>query len=168
MMTTELQEFNTSKASYNETEYQMVKKISPKVICGQIKKCEEGDLMMVYGVISAIKIVQTNFSESIGFKGEIEAYAINNPNIIFRSAVVYLPEIATIPLQMALQEEKNVNCEFGFIIGKKNVETTSIGYEYTIKPILKPTETDSITRIKKIIAQKMDAQKTIGEIYEDE
>ncbi len=134
-----------------------IKKLSIKTVCGpvDVKKLiaapgEKMDLMQVLGNAVAIKNGTSSFGEWTALEGVFEATNIATGEISAAS-VLFLPDVALIPLRVALSAEGARGVEFAIKIGVKYVNDAKPGgsvYEYTWEPLLPPSDTDPISRLK--------------------
>lgn len=139
---------------------EIIKKISAKTVCGKIKQevlGKDGDdqdvigfrersLMRVIGVATGVRTGTTNFGEFVAFRGQFQATDLSTGKE-FRSSQCFLPDDVTgmIHAQLASGDTKAV--EFAFDIGIRPRDDLPIGYEYTSKPLLKPSENDPLTNL---------------------
>lgn len=125
----------------------LIKKITPKVLCGNVKKADEGELFKVFGIATGTKIGETNFGEWECLTGRFKA--ITPDGVKFESARLFLPEIGLDIVKAALVGDGNNAVEFALSIGKKNDDEVMIGYVYTVTPLITPEpESDPLLQLE--------------------
>jgi len=128
----------------------ILKKLNAKdILGGKIARPAEDDpekiLFDVYGLARRAEVVTTAFGDSMKFRGDFEAVN-SETGEVFRSTVMYLPELAADMLANAIGEGANA-VEFGFRIGMKPSDSP-VGYEYTIKPLVETRDSDALESIR--------------------
>jgi len=121
----------------------LVKKISSKLMCGVIRENEDGILYNVIGTATGVKTGQSNFGEWVALKGEFNAW---NDKVNVKSNVIFLPEVATIPLEAALKAGAK-HVDFGISV-IKGASDSVIGYEYSIKNIIPVKESNRLEDLR--------------------
>jgi hypothetical protein len=137
---------------------QLVTKLSAKTITGAIKPLLPRDadkniimgavvlLFRVYGIAHGIKKGESNFGPWVSFSGEFEAVGADGE--VYRSANLFLPEVAEQLLLPVVMSDKNEGgVRFAFDIGAKATEAT-VGYEYVVKPVVQIAENDSLAAFR--------------------
>lgn len=120
-----------------------VRKISTKLLCPKVKKEPEGYLYTVIGNAVGKKDGQSLYGSWVAFTGTFEAW---NREKSFRSNMCFLPQLASLPIEVALTgDDKAVS--FAFEVHKKNTDT-GVDYEYLIKTLLPNTTTDVLKELK--------------------
>lgn len=127
-------------------EMRLLKKISVSTVCGKIEDKTERALLHVYGVTHGVKQGQSDYGPWISFVGNFAAVNLETGEE-FRAGKLFLPEIAEIMLHSQLAEADSV--QFAFEIGIIESKKSAIGYEYTVKPLVKPQENDPLLAMKK-------------------
>jgi hypothetical protein len=131
----------------------VVRKIQAKGLVGNVKDAEEGTLYTVVGKATGLKGGESNYGPWECLKGDFIAQT--NDGEQYRGSQLFLPEIAHDMVAHQLKEG-NEAVEFGFIIGKKNDETSAIGYVYTCEPLFQPEpESDPILKLAKTASDKV-------------
>jgi hypothetical protein len=116
------------------------KKLSAKVVCGNVKDHDFGFLFRVKGIAIATKTVETQYGISTGLKGEF--VCTPDMSTFYVGPVLYLAEEAVLPIATQLQQEGVKKVEFSFDVYK--VESSApIGYEYEYRFVEKPSEMKS-------------------------
>ena len=134
-----------------------VKKISSKLLCGNVRNCDDGLLYSVIGNAVGIKTGTSNYGDWICFKGDFRAW---NDKHVVESNQIFLPEILSIPLEVVLKEKQAVS--FGVEVMKISTDS-SIGYEYQVKNIIPVKESNMLEDMR----QKFDACKDKAESETD-
>jgi len=125
-------------------EKSIVKKISSKLMVGNIVKADNGYLYSIIGKVTGIKTGESNYGSWIGFKGEFEAW---NDKVSCRSNLCFLPEIISIPLEVAVSN-KDEDITFGIEIHKKENDSV-VGFEYEVKTIIPLKESNMLSDLRK-------------------
>jgi hypothetical protein len=138
-----------------------IKKLSIKTVYGviDVKKLlaapgEKLDCMQVIGNVVSLKAGSSSYGEWTACEGMFEATNCETGEVSHAS-VLFLPDVALIPLRVALAQEGTRGVEFAIKIGVKYVNDAKPGgsvYEYTWEPLLPPDANDPITRIKAKLA----------------
>lgn len=133
----------------------LVNKISVKTVVGKIDKeikeiKEETPIMRVIGIATKATPKNTNFGVSVEFKGRFKATNIKTGKE-FVSGKMFLPRLAENLLEGEFVGGDTANeVKFGFTITVKPSDNT-IGYEYGVQPLLKPTENDPLALLEATI-----------------
>lgn len=138
---------------------QIVNKITMKVVMGRdVKECvikdDQIDLMQVVGVATKKEVFKSTFggevSESWCIFGEVKAKNLETGEMFYSPSRCFLPPLAAdlIAAQMDLTAQNSVR--WAFVLGVK-FSKAPIGYEYTVKPLLKPAENNALDNIEKEI-----------------
>jgi len=110
----------------------------------------EQHLLRIIGMTNGTKVINTEYGASTAFLGTFEATNVKTGEI-FRSSKCFLPESATGMLSVAV-DTSNGPVEFAVDIGAKP-SATPTGYEYTVKPLTAPSESDPLEMLKmKLVA----------------
>lgn len=118
-----------------------VKKISTKLMVGDVRKHEEDYLYSVVGKVTGTKTGTSTYGPWLSFKGEFRAW---NAKHIVESNIIFLPEILTIPLEVALENrQENDSISFGVEILKIKTDST-VGYEYQVRNIIPVKESNML------------------------
>ncbi len=131
----------------------IVKKISSKLMCKNVRDAKEGYLYSIIGKAVSLKRGQSNYGEWTCLIGTFEAW---NDEINVSSNQAFLPEIASIPLEVAVMDDTAKDISFGIEIWKVLDSESSVGYQYTIKNIIKNEEDNAMKKLRdKFVAQKL-------------
>jgi len=135
-------------------EIQLISKISAKTVCGKTEKPTKKELLYtVYGIASGLQTGETSFGTWEALTGEFEALNASDGSV-YRAGRCFLPGIAhsLVAGQLkALGEDQNKAVRFALQIGVQPSDN-KIGYEYTVTPVLKPTEDDAMGELRKLAA----------------
>lgn len=152
----------------------IVKKITAKGVCGDIKKLVnmhmvEGEipnnivinLFRIHGKCASYNTKSTDYGDSIQLKGTFVATSLLEEDKVYRSGSCYLPDIAADLVAGMLLDNEDVNSvEFAFDIAIKTDSSSVVGYVYEVTPLLEPQEDDSLSRL----ASSLPAMPTIKAI----
>ena len=129
---------------------QILSKITMKAIVGDIKAtlgdAAQIDLVKVYGVCTGSFVKPTTYGDSVGLKGEFKALNVAT-NEEFIAGVAYLPKSLTDLIANQISDEVT-KVQFAFIVGAKAAPKSSVGYEFTVKPLLKVEKNDTLALIE--------------------
>ena len=137
----------------------LLKKISSAHVFGEITAPAVGELRPIMRVIGHAKereVKTTTYGDATAFKGDFMATNVKTGEV-FRSGVMYLPDVATSLLNNAMDNNDGV-VEFGFevgvigIKGKKDNEPNK--YEYRCRPLVEAIENDPLALLAAKIEQK--------------
>ena len=133
-----------------------VKKLSVATVYGKIKLSELMDaknkdgfpVMRVYGSAVSIKKGMSSFGEWEALQGRFKAI---NPATgeASEAATLFLPTVALLPIQVALNVPDARGVEFAIDVRVKFSEESQTKYEYSWEPLLLPSEDDPILRLEK-------------------
>jgi len=90
----------------------------------------------VVGIARAMRYVETNLGQSVGFRGDWRAVRFADHEQ-FEATEAFFPSMIQGMLQAALSDEAGGEVKCAFDIGVK-WHAAAIGYEYTVTPIVKP------------------------------
>lgn len=141
----------------------IVKKISMKTICGKVSVKnlpDEGDkpLMRVIGQAKGIKTGTSDYGDWAALTGIFEATNIETGEV-YRSGVCFMPEIAQDMVIPALMQDSATAVDFAFEIGAEASEDSSVGYVYTIKPLIEAAESDPLRALSEQVQKSLPAPK---------
>lgn len=153
-----------------EQEINVISKLTTKTIGANPRRAsalKEGDksqisLYQVYGKGRMLKQKEGNNGEmTTAICGNFEAVNTESGEI-FRSGVLYLPKGITEFVEAAISKLKDEadSVDFAFEVFAVRADNP-IGYSYIAKPILKPTESDDLSNLRKLI-QDAKAQKALA------
>lgn len=148
----------------------LLKKLSVKGVCGNIKTPEPGvtvPLMVIMGYAKTLQVKPTLFGDSIGFHGDFKAIDVTTGEE-FRSGVCYLPDVAASLLSNALDVSGGSAVEFAFNIGiigvAPRVEGETGKYEYRCAALMNASENDPLRALEARLKQgRLDAPKASEE-----
>jgi hypothetical protein len=136
------------------TKIAIVKKLSGKVLVGQVKAyakdLQEGqsvDLFNVIGVASGLKHGTTNFGDFTALMGQFIAEPLVGAKAgqRFRTGQLFLPDVALNMVAPIVENlGKGESVELAFRIGITASETSSVGYEYNAEFLVQPKENDPL------------------------
>ena len=136
---------------------ELLNKISIKGVYGSIdvKSLHTGgakSLMRVLGVVNSYKVIATNFGDSVAFMGNIKATNLETGEE-FRSGKAFLPAIASVLIEGALNGEHAEGVQFAFDVGVKPVQDRQgkDSYEYTVKPLIDTADNDPLKLLEEKI-----------------
>lgn len=131
-----------------------VKKLSVATVYGKIdaKKVLTADapidLMTVYGVAVGTKSGTSNYGDWTALVGEFEAVNAETGEVS-QANQLFLPEIALIPLRVALERAQSVR--FAIKLQARaatNSKPGGVPYEYTFDSVLPPAEDDPMQALR--------------------
>lgn len=139
----------------------IVSKISLKSIGaapakGSVQPGKPVTLAAIYGSASRHESVTTTFGDSTRFVGNFEAVNAADGEI-FRSGKMFLPSIVEELLRDAVDAVGEGSVEFALEIGAEHSEKGNMGYAYTVRPLRKMAESDSLAHLRAEVAEKMKA-----------
>lgn len=140
-----------------------VKKLSVATVYGKIdlKKVINSTapipVMDVYGLAVGTKSGDSNYGEWTALVGQFEA---RNPETgeISGASQLFLPEVALIPIQVAMAGEGAKSVKFAIRLTVKASQNTKPGgspYEYSFEPLLPPTEDDPVASLRATVADQL-------------
>jgi hypothetical protein len=139
----------------------LVSKVSVKTVFGKIKtnlvevtnvvdgvttvdkklRASEHGVMRVIGESRGYKTGNTAFGEFVSFTGQFRATNMETGEV-FDGPNLFLPDVAT-GLMRAQHDNSDGPIQFAFDIGVKPADTPH-GYEYTVTPLMAPSESDPL------------------------
>lgn len=127
----------------------LLSKISMKTIGADVEASKEGPIALahVLGIAKGVKTGQSTYGDWTAFVGSFEAVNLETGEI-FRAGKCFLPEIATSLLAGALTDAETV--QFALEIGARPAKN-AVGYEYTVTPLIGPSESDELSMLKKAL-----------------
>lgn len=126
-----------------------------KSVCGDMegvleaKKVSDLDIMKVLGVVKEKEAVTGQYGTSYRLKGEFKAHNMITKEE-FYSGSCFLPGLAEDLVTGQLDPHGENALQFAFIIGIKAAKN-KVGYEYSVKPLIKPAENNALLLIEKQI-----------------
>lgn len=143
------------------SEAKIVAKISLKSIGatptkGSVEAGKPITIAALYGTVHKHETVTTTFGESERFVGNIEAVnAITGE--VFRSGKMFVPSVVEELLASAVDSIDDGSVEFALEIGAEHSEKGNMGFAYTVKPLRKMAEADSLAHLRAEVADKLKA-----------
>lgn len=130
----------------NET--QLISKIAPRSVCGRIAKPSKAEVLFnVYGVASGFMSGESNYGPWECLTGNFEAVNLQTGEV-FQSPRAFLPRVAHgMIVAQFKQGKEGVAVRFALEVGVKPADT-SVGYEYTVAPLVKPEEDDALMELR--------------------
>lgn len=133
------------------------KKLSVATVCGAIdlKKLIAAPnstlkLMRVIGLAVGTKQGHSSYGEWTSLLGQFEAVNIETGET-HSASTLFLPDVALLPIQIALSQEGTKGVEFAIELSAKYSENKKPGgsaYEYVFETLLPPDQNDPISRMK--------------------
>lgn len=157
---------------------QIVNKITMKVVMGKdvkefVIKDEQVDLVQIVGMAKKKEIFKSTFGgkieESWCIFGEVKAKNLQTGEIFYSPNRCFLPKLGGELLAAQMDDTDQNAVKWAFVLGVK-YSTAQIGYEYTLKPLLKPAENNALDNIEKEIqalpAPKPQENANIGRLVD--
>lgn len=153
---------------------ELLKKMSAKSIIGNVKElarltfltdgkldpAKDKPLIMfqLIGVAKGTKTGETDYGRWVSFEGQFKATGLipdeNGAVESYHSNRAFLPDPAQSMLESALEHSDEI--ELAFQVGIKYADN-AYGYEYVVKPIFEPKETDAIAAIEQRMQALLEA-----------
>lgn len=138
---------------------ELVKKITMAGILGNIKQIvkpmkegETKDLMLIIGIANGTKEGESDFGHYIGLRGQFKVTnLISNKKYV--SSVAFLPPVANDLILGQLRPDQEV--EFAFIISVTESIDIQIGYFYSCKPLVEPSENNPLNLLEKKVEESL-------------
>lgn len=149
----------------NQNEPELLAKLSLKGMGAQPKarSLKEGDkfaIAAIYGSASRHDVATSTFGDSVRFMGDFEGVTIATGQR-YRSGKAFLPGIVEDILADAingLDESKGqTSVEFAFEIGVEYSEKGNMGYQYTVKPLVKLAQSDALAHLRETVGNALKA-----------
>jgi hypothetical protein len=151
---------------------QLLKKITPKTVCGKVsiekliehvKENGKDSVMPLYGIIGKASDAlpgQSDLGPYVKFLGDFKAVAVESGEV-FRSGCAILPGAASDLVYGALKARVEVGgaIEFGFRVGVKRDETSATGYVYVVEQVYQPQEQDALSALEARLAPPANVQQ---------
>lgn len=126
---------------------EVIKSISPKLLGINGKTAKDGHLYSIIGVVRGVEIKQGQYGDSNLYKGQFRAKLPNGDE--FEAFGAFMPGMADAITTEALATADGSEIEIAFAIGKKTDKTSPVGYVYTVKPLIEPTEANQLDELAK-------------------
>ncbi len=155
-----------TKESFNMAQ---IKKISVATIFGAITDAmlalilqgQKIHVMRVWGVAVGVKKGISNYGEWVALVGDFKALNPTTPDTVQRASQCFLPEIALLPVQVALEQSGNQSATFGmdvFITRALNPKPGGSVYEYTFEPLVAASADNPLARLEAEIGKTLALQ----------
>lgn len=130
---------------------QLLNKITIKAIVGDLENSVTDtkpnlNIAQIIGVVRDKELIKGQYGDSYKLKGEFKAINLVTKEQ-FYSANCFLPGLANDLVINQLQDVGDNSVQFAFIIGIKYAKN-KVGYEYTVQPLIKPSENNALTLIE--------------------
>lgn len=117
----------------------------------------------IYGRCTAKKPGTSDHGEYIRFKGEFEGVNAKTGDV-YRSGELIVPKVLENLLDSAISLEDANAVDFAVEVWVEPNERSITGYSYSIKPLIKPAESDALAGLREMIASStqpaLEAPKT--------
>lgn len=141
----------------------IIKKISVKTVCGDVKKLmsmhnikKQTAILRVYGTANGVQTGSSNFGEWTALKGMFKAVNLLTGEA-FNAGKCFLPDVAMDSIVPVVISGQPV--EFAIDVFVSPSDTVAVGYEYNIKPLVAVTEDSALARLEQQIAAALPAPK---------
>lgn len=142
------------KAAEAEAGPEVLKKLSAKTITGRITRPKKDDapksLYRVWGIAVGKKTGVSNFGPWVAISGSFEAVNIES-GALYQGTQLFLPDAVTsqilVGLDAAQKNDAGATLQFALEVGIKYSDVP-IGYEYTVRPLVKPQGGDPLAAIR--------------------
>lgn len=143
---------------------QILNKITMKAVCGaEVKEYlgdfEQLDFIMVIGIAKQKAIHHSTFGgqpkQSWALLGEFKAINLQTKEE-FYAPKCFLPDLAADLVANQMEEGQDNALQFAFVLGAKKSKST-VGYEYTCKPLVKPAENSPLSMLEKQVGPALPA-----------
>lgn len=130
---------------------QLLNKITIKSVCGELEGAVTEakptlDIAQIIGIVKEKEEIKGQYGSSWKLKGEFKAINLITKEP-FYSANCFLPGLASDLVVNQLQDVGDNAVQFAFVIGIKYAKN-KVGYEYSVKPLIKPSENNALTLIE--------------------
>lgn len=138
---------------------QIVNKITMKVVMGGdvkdfVIENEQIDLVQVMGIAKKKEVFNSTFGGKVDqswcIHGEVKAINLQTKEQFYSPNRCFLPPLASELLATQLDDTDHNCVKWAFVLGVK-WSKAQVGYEYTVKPLLKPAEHNDLDNIEKEI-----------------
>ena len=109
-----------------------------------VAKAPQTDILKIAGVITSIRPGQTQLGEYAELGGQFQAVNLATGEM-FQSAKSILPTFIADPMVEASKGGSEV--EFAIQIGVKRNDTSVVGYEFSVKPLVEPKVSDKLAKL---------------------
>ena len=152
---------DNGSAAADTDNVQLIRKLSPKtVIGGRIKAPEKATpLYVVIGQAHGTKTGNSDNGPWVAFLGSFEATRASDGQR-FQSGQCFVPkaieDLLVSAMKAGQKDDASASVEFAIEVGIKPADTT-IGYEYTIKNLVKTSNADPLALLRSKVAGMLPA-----------
>lgn len=134
-----------------ERDVSFLKKLSAKTIMGKIRAPEKATgLYRIFGQVTGVRSGTGDNGVWNAFLGAFEAHRMDTGEV-FQGSQCFLPsgisELLVAQVRKATDNNDTASIEFAIEVGVKPTDTP-IGYEYTVKNLIKPTGGDPLAALR--------------------
>ena len=140
----------------------LVKKISVKVVVGNVKKMvasgeikEKTAVMRVYGIASKIVTGTSDNGDWVAFLGQFKAINLLT-GVDFTSGKLFLPGVASDLVEGAINGDGANAIEFGFDVLVEPDESSAVGYIYQAESLIPPSDDDTLSKLEKTLTARLE------------
>jgi len=144
----------------------LIKKLSVKTVCGNIKKMVAAEeikgatpIMRVFGTASRAVVGESDNGPWVAFVGQFKAVNLLD-GTEHQSGKLFLPDVASDLLEGAVSANEAGSVEFGFDILAVPDESSAVGYVYQANSLIKPAEDDTLLRLEQNLNPPTDKPAT--------
>lgn len=114
---------------------------------------EKTALYTIMGICNGTKVIDTDYGESTGLRGQFEAQSLLSGEII--QAPIYWPPAFVADIingeLLAGKDDANFAVRFAYTIGVKPDETTQMGYSYFVVSLTTPDAADPFDGLREAL-----------------
>jgi hypothetical protein len=141
---------------------ELVRKISPKTVIGKVRAPEKaGPLYVVIGNTHGVKHGTGDNGPWVAFLGSFEATRLADGKV-FQAGQCFVPkaveDLLVSAVTQAQKGDESATVEFAIEVGIKPAENV-IGYEYTVKNLVKPSGADPLLALRQRVLAALPAPK---------
>lgn len=131
----------------------IVSKLSLKALNAQpgknsVKEGEAYDIAHLYGRTNKCETISTNYGDSTRFSGAFEGVNLKTQERA-KSSRVFMPSVVEDLLAEAVAGlDEGALLDFAFVIGVEYSEKGSMGYAYTVRPLIELKESDELSVLR--------------------
>lgn len=140
-------------------EIQLISKIAPRTVVGKFAKpTKQEKLFSVYGLASGLQVGESSYGGWECLTGSFEAVNLATGEV-FQSPRCFLPHTAHGMIASQFKTGADgISVKFALEIGIKPA-ATSVGYEYTVTPLVKPSEDDAMAQLRGEVSGRLRLEK---------
>lgn len=149
-----------------------VKKLSIKTVCGRPefeKGSEDGTevkLMQIFGQATGTKGGTSTYGDWECLLGNFEATNMETGET-YRAAQLFMPDVAHEPIAQAVKLTDNGSVDFAVEIVALKDSESSVGYVYSMKPLIQAAESDPLTALREKAMKQLAAPAKADEAPAD-